>query len=221
MPLPDRSPPGLLVQLGYTVTAQEPGVRGLLLARALGAPVETEVLVPLLGLTGGPAALDELLEAARAAGLLTADGLAIPLISDAVLARTPAGSRSEQLRALAEIELGRGGNIRTAARGLLAAGMSGARAAGVFSAAAAEALPSGGPEAGEFLAAAVRAGIPALELAARRAEAAVLADELDSRARPGRPGVRRARPGAGRGPRPGRHRGRRRAGPPRHAGPQR
>ena len=122
IPLPDRSPPGLLVQLGYTVPAQEPGVRGLLLARALGAPVEAEVLVPLLGVTGGPAALDELLEAARAAGLLTADGLAVPLISDAVLARTPAGSRSELLRALAEIELGRGGNIRTAARGLLDAG---------------------------------------------------------------------------------------------------
>jgi DNA-binding CsgD family transcriptional regulator len=179
IPLPDRSPPGLLVQLGYTVTAQEAGVRALLLARALGAPVEAEVLVPLLDLTGGPAELDELLEAARAAGLLTADGLAVPLISDAVLARTPAGSRSELLRALAEIELGRGGNIRTAARGLLDAGMSGARAAGVFSAAAAEVLPVDGAEAGEFLAAAVRAGVPALELAARRAEAAVLAGDLD------------------------------------------
>ena len=119
------------------------------------------------------------MEAARAAGLLTADGLAVPLISDAVLARTPAGSRSELLRALAEIELGRGGNIRTAARGLLDAGMSGARAAAVFSAAAAEVLPAGGAEAGEFLDAAVRAGTPALELAARRAEAAVLADDLD------------------------------------------
>jgi DNA-binding CsgD family transcriptional regulator len=179
IPLPDRSPPGLLVQLGYTVAAQEPGVRGLLLARALGAPVEAEVLVPLLDLPGGSLELDGLVEAARAAGLLTADGLAVPLISDAVLARTPAGSRSELLRALAELELGRGGNVRTAARGLLAAGMSGARAAAVFSAAAAEALPGGGPEAGRFLDAAVRAGTPAVELAARRAEAAVLADDLD------------------------------------------
>jgi DNA-binding CsgD family transcriptional regulator len=179
LPMPDRSPPGLLAQLGYTVAAQDPGVRGLLLASALGAPVEAEVLVPLLGLTGGPAALDELLEAARAAGLLTSDGLAVPLISDAVLARTPAGTRSELQRALAEIELGRGGNIRTVARGLLDAGMSGARAAAVFSAAAAEVLPDGGPEAGDFLDAAVRAGTPAIELAARRAEAAVLADDLD------------------------------------------
>ncbi len=179
IPLPDRSPPGVLAQLGYTVAAQGPGVRGLLLARALGAPVEAEVLVPLLELAG-PAELDELVESARAAGLLTADALPIPLVSDAVLARTPAGSRSELLRALAEIELGRGGNIRVAARGLLDAGMSGARAAAVFSAAAAEVLPAGGSEPGEFLDAAVRAGTPALVLAARRAEAAVLADDLDT-----------------------------------------
>ena len=178
IPLPDRSPPGLLAQLGYTVAAQEPGVRALLLAVAIGAPIEAEVLVPLLGLAGA-AELDELLEAARAAGLLTVDGLAVPLISDAVLARTPAGARSERLRALAEIELGRGGNVRGAARGLLASGASGARAASVFSTAAAEALPDGGPEAGEFLDAAVRAGTRAIELAARRAEAAVLADDLD------------------------------------------
>lgn len=176
--LPERPPPGLLAQLGYAVAAQEPGVRGLLLAAALGAPVETEVLVPLLALPG-PAELDELLEAARAAGLLTADGAGVPLVSEAVLARTPNGSRSEQLRALAEIELGRGGNIATAARRLRAAGMAGARAAAVFSAAADEVLPAGGPEAGHFLDAAVRAGTPAVELAARRAEAAVLADDLD------------------------------------------
>ncbi|HVH22782.1 MAG TPA: helix-turn-helix transcriptional regulator [Pseudonocardia sp.] len=178
IPLPERSPPGLLAQLGYAVAAQEPGVRGLLLAQALGAPVEAEVLVPLLGLADA-AELDELLESARSAGLLTADGRAVPLVSEAVLARTPAGSRFERLRALAEIELARGGNIRSVARGLLDAGASGARAASVFSAAAAEALPGGGPDAGEFLDAAVRAGTRAIELAARRAEAAVLADDLD------------------------------------------
>lgn len=49
VPLPDEPPPGLLVQLGYTVLAQGPGTRELLLARALGAPLEAEVLVPLLG----------------------------------------------------------------------------------------------------------------------------------------------------------------------------
>ncbi len=177
-PVLGRAPAGLLMQLGYAVQAQDQGVRGLLLATALGAPLEAEVLVPLLGLPGA-GALDELLESAQAAGLLTARGRAIPLVSEAVLARTPDGSRSELQRALAEIELGRGGNVRTAARGLRDTGMSGARAAAVLTAAAEEALRSGSTEAGDFLDAAVRAGAPALGLAARRAEAAVLADDLD------------------------------------------
>ncbi|WP_219413870.1 helix-turn-helix transcriptional regulator [Pseudonocardia nigra] len=180
--LPERPPPELLAQLGYLVQGVGPGVRGLLLARALGAPLEAEVLVPLLGLGDGDAAaeLDELLEAARAAGLLTADGLAVPLVSAAVLARTPPAARQEMRRAFAEIELGRGGNVLTAARGLLGTGASGARVAAVFTAAADEALRTGSPAAAELLDAAVRAGTPALELAARRAEAAVLDGDLDT-----------------------------------------
>ena len=173
-----QPPPGLLAQLGYAVQAQDAGVRGLLLARALGAPLEAEVMMPLLGLDT-TAALDELFEAARAGGLLTADGSPIPLISDAVLARTPAGSRSGLQRALAEIELGRGSSVRRAARGLIDTAMSGTRAASVLTAAAEEALQTGNHEAGAFLEAAVRAGTPAIELAARRAEAGVLEADLD------------------------------------------
>ncbi|WP_433277116.1 LuxR C-terminal-related transcriptional regulator [Pseudonocardia xinjiangensis] len=179
--LPARPPAGLLAQLGYVVQALGPGVRGLLLARALGAPLEAEVLVPLLAMSDGDGAarLDELVEAARAAGLLTSDGLAIPLVSAAVLAHTPQASHVEMRRALAEIELNRGGNLLVAARGLLGTGASGARVAAVFIAAAEEALRTASPVAGEFFEAAVRAGSPALELAARRAEAAVLAGDLD------------------------------------------
>ncbi|WP_344720225.1 helix-turn-helix transcriptional regulator [Pseudonocardia yunnanensis] len=178
---PSRPPAGLLAQLGYAVQSLGPGVRGLLLARALGASLEAEVLVPLLGLPDGDGAaqLDEFVEAARAAGLLTADGMAVPLVSAAVLAHTPQASHVEMRRALAEIELNRGGNVLAAARGLLAAGASGARVAAVFTAAAEEALRTGAPAAGEYFEAAVRAGSPALELAARRAEAAMLAGDLD------------------------------------------
>jgi DNA-binding CsgD family transcriptional regulator len=178
---PSRPPAGLLAQLGYAVHSLGPGVRGLLLARAIGASLEAEVLVPLLGLPDGDGAaqLDEFVEAARAAGLLTADGMAVPLVSAAVLAHTPQASHVEMRRALAEIELNRGGNVLAAARGLLAAGASGARVAAVFTAAAEEALRTGAPAAGEYFEAAVRAGSPALELAARRAEAAMLAGDLD------------------------------------------
>jgi DNA-binding CsgD family transcriptional regulator len=181
MRLPDEPPAGLLVQLGYLVHGLGDGVGGLLLARALGAPLEAEVLVPLLGLSpdDGATQLDELLEAARAAGMLTGDGQAVPLVSAAVLARTPRASRVELRRALAEIELDRGGNVLTAARGLLGTGASGSRVAAVFTSAAEEALRTGSPAAGELFEAAVRAGSPALGLAAGRAEAAVLTGDLD------------------------------------------
>jgi DNA-binding CsgD family transcriptional regulator len=174
-------PAGLLVQLGYLVHGLGDAVGGLLLARALGAPLESEVLVPLLGLSpdDGAGQLDDLLEAARAAGMLTGDGKAVPLVSAAVLARTPRASRVDLRRTLAEIELDRGGNVLAAAKGLLGTGASGSRVATVFTAAAEEALRIGSPAAGELFDAAVRAGSPALGLAAGRAEAAVLTGDLD------------------------------------------
>ncbi|MFC4946868.1 helix-turn-helix transcriptional regulator [Pseudonocardia sp. GCM10023141] len=177
---PNQLPAGLLAQLGYLVQSQPAGVRELLLACALGAPLDPEVLVPLLGLpdADGAGALDELTEAARAAGLLTAAGRAVPLVSAAVLARTPPAARSETRRALAELELNRGGSVLSAARSLLGTGTTGARVAAVFTAAGEEAMRSGG-SAGEFFAAAAAAGTPSLELAARRAEAAVLDGDLD------------------------------------------
>ena len=177
-----RPPAGLLTQLGYAVQGQPPGVRDLLTASALGAPLEAEVLVPLLGLDpdgNGPSALDELVETARAAGLLTADGRAIPLVAAAVLARTPPGSRRETRRALAELQLGRGSSVLDAARGLIGTGASGARVAAVFTAAAEESVRTGGTAAAEFYEAAVLAGTPSLMLAARRAEAAMLHGDLD------------------------------------------
>ncbi|OLT02599.1 hypothetical protein BJF90_29085 [Pseudonocardia sp. CNS-004] len=139
------------------------------------------MLVPLLGLSpeDGAAQVDELLEAARAAGMLTADGRAVPLVSAAVLARTPRASRSELRRALAEIELDRGGNVLAAARGLVGTGAAGSRVATVFTSAAEEALRTGSSSAGELFDAAVQAGSPALGLAAGRAEAAVLTGDLD------------------------------------------
>ena len=178
---PARPPGGLLAQLGYAVHRLPDGVRDLLRARALGAPLEPDLLVPVLGpdAAAGPAALDELVEAARAEGLLTAEGAPIPLVSAAVLERTPPATRLEMRRALAERELDRGGNVLAAARRLLGTGVSGGRVAGVFTAAGDESLRTGLPGAGELFAAAVSAGAPAVELASRRAEAALRAGDLD------------------------------------------
>ncbi|MEJ3655737.1 LuxR C-terminal-related transcriptional regulator [Actinomycetes bacterium KLBMP 9759] len=178
---PAHPPAGLITQLGYAVQDQPAGVRSLLLSCAVGAPLEAEVLVPLLALpeAEGAAALDELVDAARAAGLLTADGSTVPLVSAAVLARTSLAARAETRRALAELELRRGGNIMAAARGLLAGNATGARVAAVLAAAGDEALRIGSSSAGEFFAGAVEAGTPSLDLAARRAHAALVNGELD------------------------------------------
>ncbi|MGD9985823.1 LuxR C-terminal-related transcriptional regulator [Pseudonocardia sp.] len=181
--IPARPPQNLVHQLGYAVYGMERRVRELLVALALGAPRDAEVLVPLLGLAdaagGGIDEVDELVEEARSAGHLTADGALPPLVAHAIRQRVPGARRLEVRRTLAEIELDRGGSVLTAARGLLDTGATGARAAEVFVAGADEAARTGDPVAGPLYAAAVTAGAPGLRLAARRAEAAVRAGDLD------------------------------------------
>ncbi|MBW0116565.1 helix-turn-helix transcriptional regulator [Pseudonocardia abyssalis] len=168
----------VLAQLGYALEELPPGVRDLLLARAIGAPVDAEVLVPLLGLPGA-GAVDGLVTAAWAEGRLLADGGAVPLVSSAVLARTPPAAATEMRRALAEIELDRGGDVLGAARGLLRAGATGRGVAAVFTAAGDQAVRTAAGEADEFYEGAIRAGAAPLLLAPRRAEAAVIAGDLD------------------------------------------
>jgi DNA-binding CsgD family transcriptional regulator len=168
----------VLAQLGYALEALAPGVRDLLLARAVGAPADAEVLVPLLGLPGADA-LHELVLAGWAEGRLLADGGPVPLVCAAVLARTSPAAANEMRRELAEIELGRGGDVLGAARGLLRSGATGKRVAAVFAAAADQAVRTGAGSSDEFYEAAIRAGAGSLELAPRRAEAAVIAGDLD------------------------------------------
>lgn len=171
-------PPGVLAQLAYVVARLPPGVRDLLRALALGAPPAPDVLVPLLAVAG-PGALDDLVEQARAEGLLTDAGAPVPLVAAAVLDGMSLPARLELQQTLAERELGRGGSVVAAARRLLGTDVSGTRASGVFTAAAQEVLRTGAAGAGELFAAAVAAGTPALDLAAERAEAALQAGELD------------------------------------------
>jgi len=239
VPLPARPPAGLVAQLGYGIAGLDPGIRELLLARAVGAPADGEVLDTLLrpeptpapggwhtgapdpwragngGPTTTPApgpdsgtagwaaappgagravqtdwwaedppaelaiprpAADDDAQAARAAGLLAADGAPIPLVSAAVLAAAPPGQVLELRRTLAEVQLRRGGDILTAARGLLGTTATGPRMVELF-VSAGDSAPAA--EADAFYAAAVSAGAPAVTLAARRAESALLSSRLD------------------------------------------
>ncbi|MGH3567418.1 MAG: LuxR C-terminal-related transcriptional regulator [Pseudonocardia sp.] len=177
VPLTDHPPAGLLAQLGYTLESLGGDILEMLLARAVGAPPDPDVLGALLGFTGG--ILDELTDAAHATGLIAADGRPIPLVSAAVLAGTSAARSLALRRKLAEIELRRGGNVLVAARGLLGTGATGTELVAVFTAAAEDAVRAGTVGAAELYDAAVTAGASALELAARRAEAAMQAGDLD------------------------------------------
>jgi DNA-binding CsgD family transcriptional regulator len=208
-------PAGLVEQLSYELDRQPEPLRQLVLALAVGAPLDAEVLAPLLDVSTLEVA--ELAEQARSAGLVTegaersasgtsigtersasgtsigtersASGTSIspedrpaalrPVWATVVLRRTPAVTRLATRRRLAEVQLDRGGSVLTAARDLLDTGSTGARVAAVFEAAADEALRTGSPLAGRLIDAAVAAGSPAATLAARGAEAAARAGDLD------------------------------------------
>ncbi|HTF51288.1 MAG TPA: LuxR C-terminal-related transcriptional regulator [Pseudonocardia sp.] len=170
-------PAGLAEQLFYELDRQPEPVRELALALAVGAPLDAEVLSPLLEVPAGEIA--ELAEQARSAGLLAESGALRPVLATAVLRRTPAVRRLAQRRRLAEVQLDRGGSVLAAAANLLDTGATGSRVAAVFEAAADEALRNSSPLAGRLLDAAIAAGAPAARLAARGAEAAARVGDLD------------------------------------------
>jgi DNA-binding CsgD family transcriptional regulator len=170
-------PAGLVEQLHYELDRQPEPVRQLALALAVGAPLDAEVLCPLLEVSAAEVA--ELAEQARSAGLLVDSGALRPVLAKAVLRRTPPIRRLALRQRLAEVQLDRGGSVLTAARNLLGTGATGSRVAAVFEAAADEALKDCSPLAGRLLDAAIAAGAPAAALAARGAEAAARAGDLD------------------------------------------
>jgi DNA-binding CsgD family transcriptional regulator len=176
---PDGDPPDPLVeQLYYELERHPEPVRELALALALGAPLDGEVLGPLLSVEAGE--VEELTERARAAGLLGVDGRTRPLLARVALRRAPSVRRLAVRGRLAEIQLDRGASVLTAAGNLLDTGATGARVAAVFEAGADEALRTADhPLAARLLDAAVTAGAPALRLAARAAEAAAHRGDLD------------------------------------------
>jgi DNA-binding CsgD family transcriptional regulator len=172
-------PPAAVVrQLGYEIEAQPAGVRELLLGRTVGAPVDPEILGALLDVA--PGAVGDLLDRTAATGLMAPDGGVVPLVRHAVVRAVPAAHRQVLQRRLAEIQLDAGGSVLSAARGLIGSGATGARVAAAFERAGDEALRECLPVAGDLFDAAVAAGASPLPLAARRAETALLAGDLDA-----------------------------------------
>jgi len=168
---------GLAERLRYQIDGLPPGVHELLQALAIGAALDTEVLTELLG--SDPAMLADIVEATTATGMVTEDGELVPFIRNLLLRLMPVLRRREMQRRLASIQLDRGGSVLAAGRQLMGTGASGARVAQVLEVAGDEALRSMPALAAELYAGAVEAGASDITVAARRAQAAALAGDLD------------------------------------------
>ncbi|HEX9336600.1 MAG TPA: helix-turn-helix transcriptional regulator [Pseudonocardiaceae bacterium] len=152
-------------------------VERFLLAVEAGVGRHVELLGALLGRDGDR--LGDVMDAARATGLLGADGALLPLARRAVAVLVPAERRIGIRQRLAEIQHDRGGPVLDLARSLLGTGVGGSGVAAVFQAAAVEALPARPALAAKLFAASAAAGTPMTVLAAGWARASARSGDLD------------------------------------------
>lgn len=148
-----------------------------MLAADAGVGLHLDLMVDLLGRDA--AAVGEIVEAARSTGLVGTAGALLPIARRAIRALVPVERRVWMRQRLAELQLARGGQVLALVRPLLGTGIGGAAAATAFEAAAAEALSVDPALSARMYEAAVTAGRPPLQVAARRAEALALAGDLD------------------------------------------
>ncbi|GIG86040.1 helix-turn-helix transcriptional regulator [Plantactinospora endophytica] len=168
-------PRSVLLQFAPELESLHIEVRRLLLAMAAGPALPTDLLGTLLSRQQDE--LDELLAAARAAGLLGPDDRLAPIVRRAIAALSPASQRAAVWQRLAELQLQRGGRVLPLVRSMLDGGFGGSCPAGVAEAAGDEALGDDPALAARLFAVAGAAGRP---VAARRAMAAALSADLDS-----------------------------------------
>jgi DNA-binding CsgD family transcriptional regulator len=154
------------------------GVHRLLLAKAVAPGLHIDLLTALLGLDVDVAW--ELMDGARATGMLDAGDALLPLAQRAVTALSPAERKLSVQRRLIEGQRERGGAMLALARPLLGTGVGGATIATAFEQAGDEALADSPGLAVEFYAAAIHAGAPAATLTGRQAQAAALSGDFDT-----------------------------------------
>ncbi|GDY31178.1 helix-turn-helix transcriptional regulator [Gandjariella thermophila] len=171
-------PPAAIAAFRHDLDRLDPDVLRFLLAVEAGVGLHMDLLNALFGEES--TALDEVMEAARATGLLGRDGALLPIGVLAVRALIPAERRIAVRQRLAELQLARGGSVLGLAKPLLGTGIGGASAAAAFEAAGEEAMADDPALAARFFAAAATAGGPVSRLACRWARAAALAGDLDS-----------------------------------------
>ncbi|MGH3761117.1 MAG: hypothetical protein ACRDTB_25550, partial [Actinophytocola sp.] len=172
-------PRAVLAEFRPELARLDDTVLRFLLAADAGVGLHRDLLVDLLETPGSPQTVHEIIEAARATGLVGTTGSLLPIAQRALRALVPVERRAWMRQRLAELQLARGGQVLPLMRPLATTGIGGASAAAAFEAAAGEALPTDPALAARLYAAAVTAGKPGVEVGARRAEALALAGDLD------------------------------------------
>ncbi|WP_394614040.1 LuxR C-terminal-related transcriptional regulator [Lentzea sp. JNUCC 0626] len=151
----------------------DPDLQKFLLAAEAGAAQRLDLLSALLDKDFDE--VSDIIEAARATGLLAEDGTLLPLANRAVGALTRAERRIAVRQKLARLQLERGGPVLDLVRPLLDTGIGGP----VFVAAAREALSSDPALAARLFKASTGGGTPSAETAASWATASAMAGDLD------------------------------------------
>jgi DNA-binding CsgD family transcriptional regulator len=168
-------PAAVLAEFRPELARADETVLRFLLAADAGVGLHLDLLVELLETPD----VHDVVEAARATGLVGPGGALLPIAQRAVRALVPVERRAWIRQRLAELQLARGGQVLPLMRTLATIGIGGDSAARAFEAAAGEALPTDPALAARLYAAAVTAGRPGVEVGARRAEALALAGDLD------------------------------------------
>ncbi|MEU5852819.1 LuxR C-terminal-related transcriptional regulator [Saccharopolyspora shandongensis] len=173
-------PPHALDQFQHDLDQLGEAGRECVTAMAIGATPHPDLLAALLDLD--PAEVGSALLAVRAAGLVGADDVLLPIVRAAALRLAPWEQRLRVTRRLVEIQLARGGSVLPLVSPLLGADIAllpEATLAAAFEKAGDEALRDAPHLARPLFAAAVSAGIPVVSVAARQARAAAVAGDLD------------------------------------------
>ncbi|WP_329072792.1 helix-turn-helix transcriptional regulator [Amycolatopsis sp. NBC_01480] len=154
-----------------------------LIAAEAGAGRNLDLLCALLDRS--PDQLPEVVDGARATGLLDAEDALLPVAAEAVRTYGPPARRLTALQQLVELQLRNGLPVLELAKSLLDAGSSGSSAAAAFAAAAGEALPSDAKLAARLFEAASEAGTRDALVTTGWARAAALSGDLDTALRLG------------------------------------
>ena len=181
--LAERALTGRLADFRAELADLDDDVLRYLIAAEAGAGRNLDLLCALLDRT--PEQLPEIVDGARATGLLGPGDSLLPLAEEAVRGYGPPARRLATLQRLVELQLADGLPVLDLARSLLDTGGSGASAATAFAAAAREALPDNASLAASLFEAAAEAGERGAAVTTGWAQAAALSGDLDTALRLG------------------------------------